>query len=357
MNSRVPHPSSHKSAYVVVPATSIAEDDLLAFAATLGPHSPSSDQILSSWWRRAEPNCAVAMVHEETRAMVGLCGGRPCEWMIGGQPVSTVAICDWYVAPKHAGKLIGKRMVQHFQRPDRMLYAISISDVAIAYLQRLGWVGPYVSCLMVALLPRLGRVAWSFLRRPGDLDFSDHSIRGGEPLGSLGVDLDRVESSRARSPPDHMRRGSKEWSWRLSVCGERSYHFAVAHRSGEPVGYAAVRGMASGRVPQLGNRRAAMITDLVAADDDPKLLRALARRALAMAGELQAVAALTTTTNPAHRRALAAAGFMSPAFPLIGRALKRRSPVFMWLPKGPGCELKSDHMELTFADAAVDLDL
>ena len=289
--------------------------------------------------------------------MVGLCGGRPCEWSIGGQSYSSVAICDWYVAPNHAGKLIGKRMVQHFQRPDRMLYSISISDVAIASFQRLGWVGPYTSSLLVAPLPRFGGVALSFLRRPGDLDFSDHVIGGGNLLGPIAADLDRIEASRARGTPDHMRRGSKEWMWRLSVCGDRSYHFCIVRRAGEAVGYAVVRRMGSGRLPLLRNRTAAMITDLVAVDDDTAVLQMLARRALAIAGELGAVAILTVTTSPAHRRALAASGFVSPAYPLIGRALRRRSPVYMWLPKGPAAELKADGMTLTLADAAIDFDL
>ncbi len=289
--------------------------------------------------------------------MVGLCGGRPCEWSIGGQTCSSVAICDWHVAPDHGGKLLGKRMIQHFYRPDRMLYGISISDVAIAYVRRLGWVGPYVSSLMVAPLPRLGAAALSLLRRPGDLDFSDHVVAGGQPLGPLAAGLDRIESSRARGSLDHMRRGSKEWMWRLSICGNRSYRFCIAHRAGEAVGYVAVRRMESGRVPLLGKRTAAIITDLATVVDDAAVPQALARRALAIAGELGAVAALTVTTNPTHRRALTATGFASPAFPLIGRVLRRRSPVFMWLPRGPGAHLKADGMALTFADAAIDFDL
>jgi hypothetical protein len=356
MNGRALN-SPPKSAYIFVPARSIAEDNLINFAQIFWPHRPAHDPVRSGWWRRAEPHCAVAVVHEPTGDMVGLCGGRPSEWMIAGQPYAALAICDWYVDPKHAGKLIGKRMLQHFQRPDRMMYAISISDTAVAYIQRLGWIGPHVSCLMVAPLPRFVGAALSWFRRPGALDFSDHAVAGGEPLGPLGSYLDRIESSRTSESLDHMRRGSQEWAWRLSVCGDRSYRFCVAHRAGEPAGYVAVRRMTTGRIRQLGERRAAIVTDLVAVDDDPEVLRALGRRALAIAGELRAVTALTITTNQAHRRALAATGFVSPAFPLIGRALQRRSPVFMWLPKGPGCQLRADRMALTFADAAVDLDL
>jgi hypothetical protein len=359
MNDREAQPS-RKSAYALVPATSISEDALHAFAAALGPGAPSQAQIRASWWRRAPPDCAVAAVHVETGGMVGLCGGRPCEWIIAGQTVPTLALCDWFVHPAHAGKLIGKRVVQHFYRPDRMVYAIAISEMAVAYLQRLGWVGPFASSLMVAPLPRLSRAALSFFPLRGDFTFSEHLVGGGTPSGSfesLAEDLDHIEARRAPGSADHMRRGASEWAWRMSMCGEHSYRLSIARKAGAPAGYVAVRLMAAGRIPQLGGRQAAMITDFVAVDDDPTLLRALARRALAIAGEMRAVAALAATTNASHRSALAASGFLSPAFPVIGGALARRAPVFMWLPKGPGAALAADHIELTFADAAVDLDL
>jgi hypothetical protein len=154
-----------------------------------------------------------------------------------------------------------------------------------------------------------------------------------------------------------MQRGSKEWAWRLSLCRDRRYQFCIARKDGAAVGYVVVRRMEPGRIHQLGKHPAAVITDLVAVDDDLRVLRALARKAVAIAGDLRTVAALTVTTNPIHRRALAASGFVSPAFPLLGRALARRAPVFMWLPKGPASQLQADGMSLTFADAAIDLDL
>jgi hypothetical protein len=210
---------------------------------------------------------------------------------------------------------------------------------------------------MVAPLPRLTGIALSFLRRHGEIELNGHVVSGGEPLGPLGQDLDRIEAAGARDAVPHMRRGSQEWSWRLSVCGERKYHFCVARRRGEPIGYVVVRRLRPGRVAQLGNREAAVITDLVAVKDDGDVLGTLAQRALAIAGEFRAVALMTTTTSASHRRALAATGFLSPTFPLIGRVLGRRSPVFMWAPAGPAAHLQADRMALTFADAAVDLDL
>src|SRR5882757_8112574 len=172
MNDREPLPP-RKSAYALVPAASIRDHALGAFAAALGPGAPSLDQIRASWWTRAQPHCAVAAVHIETGTMVGLCAGRPSEWIIAGQTVPAVAVCDWYVHPNHAGKLIGKRMVQHFQRPGRMLYGISISDVAIAYLQRRCWwrrcpgsATPLSRCLRQGATSTSAIMWWAPERRP-----------------------------------------------------------------------------------------------------------------------------------------------------------------------------------------------
>jgi hypothetical protein len=105
----------------------------------------------------------------------------------------------------------------------------------------------------------------------------------------------------------------------------------------------------------LGRRAGAIVTDLVG--DDHAVLRALAARAVEIAAELRAAVALMATSVPAHRKALAAAGFLSPGFPLLGRLLARRAPTFMWLPKAPAAGLCADAMEITFADSDVDLAL
>ena len=349
--------SSAAGEYALLPATSIDEGRLTDFAAAVWPDQSPDYRILSSWWRRAGPNHAVAAVHQPTGAMAGLCGGRQCEWIITGRPLAAVAICDWYVAPSHGGKGLGKRLVQHFDAPDRFMYAFSISDAAIANFKKLGWAGPHTSAIMVLPLPSLVRIALSLAAVSSGLEFHDCDVAGSEPLGALGAELDRIEENGTRSASARMRRGANEWSWRLSVCGERRYRFCIARRAGEPVGYVVVRRMTPGRSRQLGKLKAAIVTDLVAVGDDPQVLRALARRAVEIASELGALVVLTATTALGHRKALAAMGFISPALPLIGRLLERRSPQFMWLPRGPAATLEADDMALTFADVAIDLDL
>src|ERR1700674_2679566 len=123
--------------YIFVPAKSVNEADLIEFTGAIGPDRPRY-QLLSRWWRRAEPTCAVAAIHEATGFMAGFCGGRPSEWVILGQSIPSVAVCDWYVAPGHMGKGIGKRLVQHFEMPDQLLYAFSVSEAAIANFKKLG---------------------------------------------------------------------------------------------------------------------------------------------------------------------------------------------------------------------------
>jgi hypothetical protein len=352
-DGEVPRPAE----YVIVPARSIDDERLLQFAAAAWHDRPPFRRILASWWRNAAPECAVAVVHQPSQAMVGLCGGRPCEWVIGGEIYPAVSIGDWYVDPRHEGRLIGRRILRHFQVPGRFVNAISISDVATAYVRRMGWRGPYPSSLMALPLPRLARIGHWAMRRGSGLDLVEHAVGGGQALGTLGADLDRIEAARRHGALAHMRRGARDWSWRLSIYPERIYRFCVARRDGEPVGYVAVRRMEPGTSRQLGKLQGAMITDLVAVSDDRAVLRALGVRAAAIAAEMRAAVALFVTTAHAQRRALTAIGFLSPGFPLLGRLLGRRAPVFMWWPGGPGAALASDGVEMTFADSTVDLDL
>lgn len=343
--------------YVLVPAKSIDEKRLIAFGAAVWPDRSSHHRILASWWRRAQPTDAVAAIHEPTGTLAGLCAARPCEWSIEDRSHAAAAICDLYVAPGHAGKLLGRRLMRQFEGPGRFLYGFSISETAIAYVQRLGWRGPYASSLMLLPLLRAARIPVALLARRGGLELQDHEIAGGAALGALGSDLDRIETSRTGDGLARMRRGAKEWTWRLSVCGDRRYRFCIVRREGEPVGYAVVRCLMPGSSPLLGKLAAAIVVDLVAVNDEPKVLRALAARAVAIAAELRATIAFAAATAPAHCRALAASGFLSPRFPLLGRLLARRSPVFMWVPRDPAARLEADRMVLTFADSDVDLSL
>jgi hypothetical protein len=343
--------------YAVVPARSIDDARLVKFAAAAWRNRPPYDRILASWWRNAAPECAVAAIHQPSQAMVGLCGGRPCEWVIGGEVHPAVSICDWYVDPRHEGRLIGRRILRHFQLPGRFVNAISISDLATAYVGRMGWTGPYPSWLMAMPFPRLRGIGHRGVRAGSGLELVERAVAGGDALGMLGADLDRIEAARMRGALSHMRRGAGDWSWRLSIYPDRIYRFCVARRNGEPVGYVVVRHMKPGSSRQLGKLQGAMITDLVVVNDEPEVLRALGVQAASMAAEMSAAVALFVTTSRAHRRALTAIGFLSPGFPLLGRLLARRSPVVMWWPRGPGASLVPDGIEMTFADSAVDLDL
>jgi hypothetical protein len=348
---------SRSSDYEFVPAKSVEESRLIQFAAAVWPDRSPHEHFLAGWWTRADPAGAVAAVHRPTGEMAGICGGRPCEWAIADESVPAVAICDWYVASAHAGRGLGKRLVQQFEVPGRFLYAFSISEAAIANFTKLGWQGPYRSALMILPLPRLVGIPWSLTTRRGGLELRDYEIGGGESLGALAADLDQIEAGRRGDECAHMRRGAQDWSWRLSLCGNRRYRFCVARQAGKPLGYVVARPMAPGSSRQLGNLRAAITTDLVAVNDDAEVLRALARQAVAIASDLRAAVALTATTSAAHRRALARAGFLSQNFPLLGGVLARRAPQFMWLPRGPAASLAANDLALTFADAAVDLDL
>jgi GNAT superfamily N-acetyltransferase len=345
------------SEHALVPAHDVDPDRLIDFASRIWSDRPPYDRILSCWWRHASPDCAHALVHQRTGTMVGLCAGRPSEWVIAGQVHPAVSICDFFVDPRHEGKLFGRRLLRSFEAPGRLVNAISISDIAVAYIRRLGWKGPYSSSLMLMPLPLFARFGHSLTAARAGFDLKDYASAGAQLPEALGVDLDRIEAMRGHDAPAHMRRGASEWSWRMSIYPGNTYRFSVAYRDGVPVGYVAVRPMTPGRSRQMGRLRGALITDLVALRGDPATLRVLAAKGVAIAAELRATVALLLTTAPSHRRALAAMGFLSPGFPVLGRLLARRAPIYMWLPRGPGAGLAADNMTMTFADSAVDLDL
>ncbi len=341
--------------YLFIPANSVEEPRLLDFAAAAWPDR-SADQVLSSWWRRAEPHCAVAAIHQETGAMAGICGGRPSQWLIGDREVSAVAICEWYVAPGHKGQALGKRMVQSFTTPDNFLYTFSLSQAAVENFKKLGWVGPWQASLLALPLPRLVKVPISLFSGRAGADLRDHIVTNGHLSEALCVDLDRIELARTR--PAHMRRDCKEWSWRLSFRPDRTYHICIAYRSGEPMGYVAVRRITPDRSRLLSRLDAALIIDLiVVCDDDILLMRALTRRAVAIAGELNTWVVVATTTVAHYRNALASQGFISSGIPIVGRFMQRVAPQFMWSPQGPGAEIDERSITLTFADSDVDINL
>ena len=343
--------------YKLVPANSIDDARLFKFAAAAWPGRRDHGGFLSSWWRRAEPVCGVAAVHQATNAMAGVCAARPSEWMIDGRRHPAVALCDLYIAPDHGGRLLGRRLIRHFYEQDRFVHGFSMSADAIAYVTRLGWAGPHAASLMVLPLPGVAKTMHSIFMRAGRLDLHEYVVDAGALPPALAICLDRIEDARRLASPAHMLRGAADWRWRLDVGGRRRYFFCVVHRSAEPVGYVAVRRMTPGRSRMLGRLTGAIITDLVAVGDDPAVLRALGAAAASLAARMAVTVAIAATTSASHRRALADIGYWSAELPALGRLLARRSPLFMWLPRGPATGLTADRMVLTFADSDVDFNL
>jgi hypothetical protein len=345
--------------YALVPARSASDEALVRFAAAVWPGEPkAATGFMASWWRFAAPECAVAAIHQPTQAIVGLCGGRPSRWVIDGHIHPAISICDWYVDPGHEGKLLGRRLLRHFETPDRFLHAISISDAACTYVARMGWAGPYPSALLAAPLPRVNRLWHRLTWRPTRLEFAEYTVASGQALGALGAELDHLAAARAeRATAAGMLRDAQDWAWRLSIYPDRQYRLCVAHRAGAPVGYVAIRRMTPGASRRLGQIPGALVTDLLAVDDDPDVLEALGRHVIALAADMRVGVALLLTTSAAAHPALARAGFLTPRSPVLGRLLRRRAPVFMWSRRGPGKTVTHDRITMTFADSTLDLDL
>ena len=345
-------PVRRSTEYSLVPARSVPSGDLFKFAELVRPERQGQEGFAASWWRRADPACAVAALHLPSGAMAGLCCGRPAEWKLADRLFAGTAICDWYVAPGHQGQGLGPRMLTAFEQGDRLLYAFSISAAAIRGFKKLGWLGPHSSSLLAVVLPRAAHAVLSRFSAQPDYAFEPHELTPGRAVGGLGDTLDMIE--RQGSGPARMVRGAKEWGWRLSVCDDRYYSIIVASRDATPVGYVAVRRIARS---VLGQRKAAIITDLVAANEDRRLLAGLAFAAVRLAGGLGVWMLLALATAAPQRRAFVGAGFVSPSVPVLGSLLRRRSPQFMWRPKGPGAQLRADAVSFSLADSDLDLNL
>src|SRR6516162_7031909 len=165
--------------YDFVPAKSIDLAHLNAFSATVWPECPA-DHLVSRWWRRAEPSCAIAAVHEATGAMAGFCSARPSDWVVNRQTVSTVAICDWYVDPAHAGKGLGKCLLRRLETGDKFVFAFSLSDAAVANFKKLGWAGPHRACLMLLPLPTIAKFRAAIFASRTAVELEDWVIESAE---------------------------------------------------------------------------------------------------------------------------------------------------------------------------------
>jgi hypothetical protein len=256
----------------------------------------------------------------------------------------------WFVAPDHAGRGLGKRLVGHFDAPGRLLHAFSISEAAAVNFQRLGWTAPVASSLLLLPVPRLA--AW---RRRGTVECREEIVHDGELPAALADVLDRVEEE--RPPSTRMRRGAAEWTWRLRIMPESTYRFGVAYAGARPVGYVAVRQMRRGSTRLPRHLNAAMVSDLVVPGGDPEVLRALGLRAAAFAVALDARVLLAVTTSGSQRCALRSLGFLGPSVPVAGRLLQRAAPQFTWAQTAVTAGLSPADVDLTFADADLDFNL
>jgi len=177
------------------------------------------------------------------------------------------------------------------------------------FIRRLGWIDLPRLRLWARPL-RVGGVVRYALGRPGerggmrDPDRSPRAVHGLEVrlMNQFAEDMDELGIRAAAGYGSHFVRDAEYFGWRY-VDSPRDYRCFGAYRGDELAGVAAV-----GHTFKHGVS-AGFVADLVAAPDDTQAVRALVSRAAAEVKGGADALVLLPPRNPAHRRALARAGF------------------------------------------------
>lgn len=310
----------------------------------------STERIAAKWWLHKDFAHAIAAIDDQGGHVAGMVVAVPSTWpTLEGDTVATVSICGWFVAPNYAGMGLGKRLVRYFDDVAPGQNALSISDAAIRSFSALGWTGPWATRLMMLPLPGIRRSP----RQRDGFSLASHSVRQASLPPELVDALDHIEATR----PAHRirrRRTASDWRAILSVWPERTYHFHVASRDGEPDGYFVIRATDAQAGSKYRLARLHYVSDIVTNSDAPEALDFLASR-VGPAAPLSAGVLMLCANDEALLARLAGHGWLSEHSRTIGPLLARKAPQFML--GGALADVPQTAASFTFTDSDVDLNI
>lgn len=339
-----------KNDYVIRRPTRADEPKIEVLAQEIWPGA-SEGKLSRRWWWNAEvPHCWVAE-HGPSGDIAAICGERRARLWAKGRELSSAAICDWDVSPRHGRKGLGRALVERSQSENALMYTTSISEAAAVGFERLGWTGHTVLPIAFATPPVVWAAAKAQASRAFEVDVSNVSSDDPSALAALDELGARVDSQPSVLMLARDRAALTE---HLSLVPGRRYRLAVAREAGEVVAYVLYRTLPKGSFRRFRHAPIGFLADFFTREGKSAALVPLIGAA---AGELTrrgVPVMMALGTLPEHRRTLTRLGMVSAEVPLVGKYLRSLgSRAMVAYPEPVPAFLDGWH--LTFLDNDMDL--
>ena len=309
-----------------------------------------AQSVLTEWWvcsNHAETMVAFDVIQNR---IAGIVVGVKSRWpLIDGTISDTVSICSWYVAPEYAGQGVGRLLVSYFDQTTSSQNTIAITANAVQSFQRLGWIGPFRSQLLILTLPGLRRTQLQV----SEFSLNSYMICGDNLPNQLCSELEVIEKNR---PANQIRRLRSIEAFRshLGVWQKRNHHFHIILKEKVPIGFFVLREADQRASFFYRLARLTYVTDIVINKEDEQSLLFLSTIIGSVAPKGTGGIILCSSC-PNITKALIVSGWLSEKSPIIGKLLSIKAPLFML--GGFLSYEQLDKIKMTFSDSDVDLNL
>jgi GNAT superfamily N-acetyltransferase len=273
------------------------------------------------WWNGPGEPQAWVVEHLPSRDIAAMCGARETEVEVDGRREPAASIGDWYVAPEHAGKGLGRMLVMESASRHAVMYTTTISEAAATAFKRMGWRSDEELPLFMGATPAVAALAG---RRPRGVELRSDVVSAGAAAARVD-DLDAVWAATAGERPIGAPRDAARLRSHLALVPHRQYRLARAYRSGVPLGYLLWRVLPAGSFRRLPYFRIGLLSDFFVRPGEQAAFAALVGSVARSLLVERCGVMLALATRHAEIATLTRLGFASPRLPLVGKSLRALS--------------------------------
>lgn len=309
-----------------------------------------AEDILSKWWIESERADTIVAFDEIKQRVAGIVVGIKSRWPLPDGSISdTVSICGWYVAPEYAGQGLGRLLVCWFDETTTSKNTLAISKDAVRGFQKLGWIGPFRSSLLLLPFPVFRRSP----RPKAGFSLKSYDVYGDHLSDDLVSALEYIEQARPETQIRRLRPVAA-WQSHLRVHPNRAQRFHVLFDGDVPIGAFVIRATDDGAGAIYRRARLHYVTDIVLNRYDKATLEFLAHSIGPLAPK-SAGALLICTSDARISMALKKAGWLSEQSIGIGKYLAAKAPLYML--GGALAQVPGRDALFTFTDSDADLNI